>query len=108
MSHTEPSSNRSAAYDFVQMNTLHLHGAEVRASFLTQRAHRAAYCDFLVRVTPENQGEALRAYRANETEFAGLRVEGAVDLSFLDRLPGLLYLEVAGGNGVDTSALARR
>lgn len=74
---------------------------------MTQRSHRAAYCDFLLPVTPKNKKEALAKF-AREGElgkFCGLRVTGIADLSFLKDFPLLLYLEVLGQKKVNTRPL---
>ena len=42
------------------MTTFQLNGTEVCSSFLTQRSFRAAPCEFLVNVTPQNQSQAAR------------------------------------------------
>jgi hypothetical protein len=80
-----------------------VNGAEVCTSFLTQRSFRAAYCEFLVHVTPENQNRALEAFR--DGAFSGLRVSGIADLSFLAGFPNLRYLEVVNQKRVNTRCL---
>lgn len=89
------------------MQNLRLDGTEVCASWLTQRSHRAAYCDFLLPVTPENK-EASLAEFAHEGElgkYRGLRVSGISDLSFLKKFPLLLYLEVLDQKKVNSRPL---
>lgn len=76
------------------MNTLRLNDTEVRTSFLTQRSFRAAYCEFLVCVTPQNQSQTLKAFADKKSSFSGLHVAGIADLSFLADFPDLRYLEV--------------
>lgn len=87
------------------MNTLHLNGVEVCTSYLTQRSYRAAYCELLVCVTPENLDQALKAFEENATQFSGLRVVGIADLSFLATFPDLRYLEVTDQPRVNTRHL---
>lgn len=86
------------------MNTFKLDGTEVCSSFLTQRSFRAAYCEFLVSVTPENQSQALEAFQ-KESRFSGLRVSGIADLGFLADFPNLRYLEVVNQERVNTRPL---
>ncbi len=86
------------------MNTFLVNDTEVRTSFLTQRSFRAAYCEFLVCVTPQNQNEALKAF-GNGRNFSGLHVSGIADLSFLADFPNLRYLEVVDNKRVNTRHL---
>jgi hypothetical protein len=80
---------------------------EVRTSYLTQRSFQAAYCDLLLKVTPENQEEALTEFgRTGEFgPYSGLSVSGIDDLSFLTRFPMLLYLEVSGQSPINARYL---
>lgn len=89
------------------MQDLRLDGTEVCASWLTQRSHRAAYCNFLLPVTPANKDEALAefAHAGELGKYSGLRVTGISDLSFLEKFPLLLYLEVLGQKNVNTRPL---
>lgn len=87
------------------MSTLRLDNTEVRTSFLTQRSFRAAYCEFLVCVNPQNQSQALKAFADNKSGFSGLHVTGIADLSFLSDFPDLRYLEVVDQNRVNTRYL---
>jgi hypothetical protein len=86
------------------MQSFLLNGAEVCTSFLTQRSFRAAYCELLVHVTPENQSQALKAFRKDHA-FSGLRVSGVADLSFLADFPNLRYLEVVNQKRFNTRSL---
>jgi len=86
------------------MTTFLLDGAQVCTSYLTQRSFRAAYCEFLVRVTPENQNHALEAFK-NGSKFSGLHVSGIADLSFLAHFPDLRYLEIVDQKRFDTRHL---
>lgn len=89
------------------MRDLRLNGIKVSASFITQRSHRAAYCDLLLTVTPENQKEALAEFRrAGELgPYRGLCISGIGDLGFLQEFPLLLYLEVLSQKRVNTRYL---
>lgn len=78
---------------------------DVCTSFLTQRSFRAACCDLLVRVTPENRDEAIRAFADGASRFSGLHVVGISDLGFLKDFPDLLYLEVVDQKRVNTRHL---
>lgn len=78
------------------MRTLVLNNTEVCTSSLTQRSYRAAGCELLVSVTPQNQRAALQAFQDSPHDFSGLRVSGVADLSFLADFPNLRYLEVVG------------
>lgn len=86
------------------MTTFQLNGTEVCSSFLTQRSFRAASCEFLVSVKPENQRQALQEFQ-KESKFSGLRVSGIADLSFLANLSDLRYLEVVNQKRVNTRPL---
>ncbi len=86
------------------MNTFQLNGTEVRTSYLTQMSFRAAYCELLVSVTPENQTQALEAFRKGSA-YSGLSVSGIADLSFLADFPNLRYLEVIEQKRVNTRPL---
>ncbi len=83
------------------MKMFQLDGIEVHTSYLTQMAFRAACCELLVSVTPENQTQALEAFKKG-SNFSGLRVSGIADLSFLADFPDLRYLEVVDQKRVDT------
>jgi hypothetical protein len=83
------------------MNTFELNGTEVCTSFLTQMSFRAACCEFLVSVTPQNQHVALEAFKKG-SNFSGLCVSGIADLSFLADFPNLRYLEVIDQKRVNT------
>ncbi|MBC7817668.1 MAG: hypothetical protein IAG10_12310 [Planctomycetaceae bacterium] len=85
------------------MTTFQLNGTEVCNSFLTQRSFRAAYCELLVSVTPENQSQALEAFN-KESKFSGLRVSGIAGLSFLAH-SNLRYLEIVNQKRVNTRPL---
>src|SRR5436190_2232557 len=89
------------------MPTLRLNDIEVHASWLTQRAHRAAYCDFLLNVTPRNKAKSLATFRkAGEFgPYSGLRISGIADLGFLSEFPNLLYLEVVDQKRVNVRHL---
>lgn len=86
------------------MKTFHLGGVEVCSCHLTQRSFRAVCCEFLVCVTPENQSQALEAFK-KDSGFSGLRVSGFADLSFLAEFPNLRYLEVVDQKNVNTRPL---
>lgn len=83
------------------MNTFQWNGTEVCTSHLTQMSFRAGCCEFLVSVTPENQNQALEAFRKG-SNISGLRVSGIADLSFLADFPNLRYLEVVDQRRVNT------
>ncbi|MCA8984726.1 MAG: hypothetical protein R3C12_17145 [Planctomycetaceae bacterium] len=87
------------------MQKLYLNDAEVCTSSLTQRAYRAACCEFLVCVMPGNQQSALRAFQEFPHSFSGLRVSGIADLSFLADFPNLRYLEVVDQKKINTRYL---
>ncbi len=78
---------------------LRLHGHVVHPSYLTQRPHRAAPCDVLLKVTPKTKKEALTAFQRRGSlggDFRGFAISGISDLSFLKDFPSLLYLEIDG------------
>ena len=58
-------------------------------SWLTQRAYRAAYCDFLLPVTPGNLKNALAEFAKVGPlgKYRGLHISGIADLSFLGSFP---------------------
>ena len=89
-------------------NELRLNNVVVCDSWLTQRAYRAAYCDFLLPVTPGNLKNALAEFAKEGPlgKYRGLRVSGIADLSFLSDFPDLLYLELVDQPKVKTAALA--
>ncbi len=87
------------------MKTFLWNGAEVYPSFLTQRAYRAVYCEFLVHVTPRNQAQALEAFAQGGSQFSGLHVSGVADLTFLADFPSLRYLEVVDQKRVNPRPL---
>jgi protein phosphatase 1 regulatory subunit 7 len=89
------------------MNNSRLHRPDVCTSWLTQRSFRAAYCEWLLNVTPRNKTKALAAFRKQGAfgPYDGLRVFGIADLSFLRDFPDLLYLEVIGRGSVNTRFL---
>jgi hypothetical protein len=90
------------------MAKLQLDGVDVCSSWLTQRAYRAAYCDFLLPVTAANKKEALRTFAGSGTlgKYRGLQVCGIADLSFLAEFPDLLYLEIINQPKVKLHPLA--
>ncbi len=90
------------------MSKLRLDGVEVCLSQLTQKSYRAACCDILLPVTPNNKEQSLAEFqRAGELgPYRGLRICGLADLSFLEEFPLLLYLEIVDQEGVDTRYLA--
>ncbi|AMV30586.1 hypothetical protein VN12_00620 [Pirellula sp. SH-Sr6A] len=55
---------------------MQISGVDVSTSSLTQIAFRAAPCELLVRVTPDNQEQALKLFRENQSGLSGLRVQG--------------------------------
>lgn len=87
------------------MKSLRWNDTEVLTSWLTQRAYRAAACEFLVRVTPQNQAQALQAFADNPNSYSGLHVAGVSDLGFLADFPNLRYLEVVDQKRVNTRPL---
>jgi protein phosphatase 1 regulatory subunit 7 len=89
------------------MPSIVLDGVEVSSCSLTQWSYRARCCEFLVPVTAEKVEEALAAYErlGAAGKCQGLRVSGIADLSFLDRYPDLLYLEVLEQKRVATKHL---
>jgi protein phosphatase 1 regulatory subunit 7 len=89
------------------MPNLKLNGIDVCASYLTQRSYRAAYCDFLVPVTPRNKATALKEFRRAQKQFVyGLHISGMADLSFLNDFPDIRYLEVVDQKRVDPRPLS--
>jgi hypothetical protein len=90
------------------MDNLRLNGVAVRASFLTQRSYRAAYCDFLLPVTRRNKLAALAKFRrvGEFGPYSGLYISGVADLAFLSEFPNLLYLEIDDQKRVATDCLA--
>ncbi len=87
------------------MKAFRFNDTDVCLSSLTQRAYRAAACEFLVCVHPDNHAEALKTYADDPRSFSGLRVAGIADLSFLAEFPNLRYLEVVDQKNVNTRHL---
>jgi hypothetical protein len=89
-------------------NELRLGNVVVCDSWLTQRAFRAAYCDFLLPVTPATKDQTLAEFaRVGELgKYRGLRISGIADLSFLSDFPDLLYLELVDQPKIKTAPLA--
>src|SRR5688500_7879747 len=89
-------------------NELQLGNVVVCDSWLTQRAYRAAYCDFLLPVTTASKHQALAEFaRVGELgKYRGLRISGIADLSFLSDFPDLLYLELVEQPKIKTALLA--
>lgn len=87
------------------MKSFRLNDIEVRTSSLTQRAFRAAACEFLVCVNPQNQTQALKAFAENKSDYSGLHLAGIPDLRFLADFPNLRYLEVVDQKGINTRYL---
>jgi hypothetical protein len=89
------------------MIQLRLDGIDVSASELTQRSFRAAPCELLLNVTPDNKTTALATFNkvGEFGPYSGLRVSGIADLSFLADFPDLLYLEILDQKRVNTRAL---
>lgn len=87
---------------------LRLDNVVVCDSWLTQRAYRAAACDFLLPVTPGNLKNALAEFArvGPLRQYRGLRISGIADLSFLSDFPDLLYLELVDQPKVKTAPLA--
>lgn len=78
---------------------LRLRGHVVQPSALTQRPHRAAGCDVLLKVTPKTRKDALAAFAREGSlggPYSGFTISGISDLSFLKDFPDLLYLEIDG------------
>jgi hypothetical protein len=91
------------------MKDLRLSDVKVCDSFLTQRAFRAAYCQWLLPINAKNQKEML-AHFANVGvygPYSGLKVAGIADLSFLADFPNLLYLEVVDQKKVNLAPLQK-
>jgi hypothetical protein len=84
------------------MKTFRLNDIEVCTSSLTQRAFRAAACEFLICVNSSNQSQALQEFADNKNSYSGLRVSGLSDLSFLAEFSNLRYLEVVDQKRVNT------
>lgn len=87
------------------MVTLPINGVDAWTSSLTQMAFRAAPCELLVQVTPENREQALKTFAEGQNIFSGLRVQGMEDLSFLADFPSLRYLEIRDQKRVETRHL---
>jgi hypothetical protein len=87
------------------MKSFRLNDTDVCMSSLTQRAFRAAACEFLVCVNPLNQAGALKAFADDTRSYSGLHVAGIRDLSFLADFPNLRYLEIVDQKGFNTRYL---
>lgn len=89
------------------MAKLQLSGIDLCTSPLTQRPYRAAPCELLVSITPQNCDDAAALLKKLEASHVsgGLRVSGIPDLSFLSELPNLRYLEIADQKQVDIRPL---
>ncbi len=90
------------------MNPLRWDGVEVQTSCLHHKSFKAAPCEFLLPLTPENQGEMLARFRVAGAfgNYSGLSISGIADLSFLQEFPSLRYLELVHQKRVDTRPLA--
>jgi hypothetical protein len=88
------------------MQKLHLNDTEVCTSPLTQRSYRAAGCELLVCVTPQNRDAALKAFRDDPHSYSGLHVSGIADVGFLADFSNLRYLEVVDQKKFDARQLA--
>jgi protein phosphatase 1 regulatory subunit 7 len=78
---------------------LRLHGHVVQPSGLTQRPHRCAPCEVLLKVTPKTRKAALAAFQREGAlggDYRGFTISGLSDLSFLKDFPDLLFLEIDG------------
>jgi hypothetical protein len=78
---------------------LRFHGHVVQPSGLTQRPHRCAPCEVLLKVTPKTRKAALAAFqRAGPLggDYRGFTIAGLSDLGFLKDFPDLLFLEIDG------------
>jgi hypothetical protein len=95
--------------EIIPHNVMVLDDAEVVTTELTHRVHRAAPCDLLVRVTPNNREKALKAFQDDKRrlQYSGLHVSGVADLSFLKDFEDLRYLEITDQKNVDTRCLDR-
>lgn len=89
------------------MKKILLDGTAVADSWLTQRSYRAAYCDFLLPLTPKTKTAALAEFRrvGDLGKYSGLRISGIADLSFLSDFPDLLYLELVDQPKIKTAPL---
>ncbi len=58
------------------MKAFRFNDTDVCLSSLTQRAYRAADCELLVCVHPDNHAQALRTYADDPRSFSGLRFAG--------------------------------
>jgi hypothetical protein len=90
------------------MPELRLGNLDVCTSGLTQRGFRAAWCDLLLPITPENREQMLSEFK-HEGElggkYSGMKIYGISDLGFLRDFPMLLYLEVVDQEGFDARQL---
>ena len=70
-----------------------LDGVEICSTGMSIRAYRAAPCQYLVPVTPENKKQALKDFK-KLGENGGLLVSGMAKLDFLQDFPSLRYLDI--------------
>lgn len=89
------------------MRDLKLDGVPVSTSGLTQKTHKAAYCDLLLTVTAENLDKALKKYRqaGSFSPYCGLSISGVKDLGFLEEFPNTLYLVIRSDKAIKLGAL---
>lgn len=89
------------------MSNLRLNDVEVRFSVLGHKSFKAAACQCLLPITPDNQEEMLARFRPRGAygDYSGLWVSGLADLGFLQEFPKLLYLEVVNQKRIDTGQL---
>lgn len=90
------------------MRRLQFEDRDVTTSSMSQKAYRAAPCDLLLVVTPQNQDAALTEFKhcGELGKYRGLHVSGIDDLSFLQEFPQLLYLELAGHKSINIRDLS--
>lgn len=90
------------------MKNLKFDGFDVVTSHLSKVFYRAAFCDILLEITPENFETAIAKYKAEGGtggKFSGLCLKEIEDLSFLKELPLLLYLEIHSSKKIDSQNL---
>lgn len=81
-------------------------GFEVARGFRNTKVYRAASCDLLLVINPNNMEEAIHEFRRSEfAYYSGIRVENISNLEFLSEFPLLLYLEVISDTSIDVNPI---
>lgn len=88
--------------------TFNKRGFEVSRGFHNTTVYRAAPCDLLLTINPNNRKETIDEFRKSEfAYYSGIRLENIYDLEFLEEFPLLLYLEVFSDKPVNITPIEK-